>query len=86
MPRRVEAADVDELIAFESRVNDLWTRHDDAVICSYHLNRFSGDTVIDVMRTHPVVIVGGILQQNPFYVPPAQFLRELRERRSPRTT
>jgi len=76
---------VDELIEFESRVNDLWTRHDDTVICSYHLNRFSGDTVIDIMRTHPVVIVGGILQQNPFYVPPEQFLRERRERRSLRT-
>jgi hypothetical protein len=76
---------VDELIEFESRVNDLWNRHDDAVICTYHLSRFSGDTVIDIMRTHPAVIVGGILQQNPFYVPPEQFLREVRERRSQRT-
>jgi hypothetical protein len=76
---------VDELIEFEARVNDLWTRHDDTVICSYHLNRFSGDTVIDIMRTHPVVIVGGILQQNPFYVPPEQFLREVRDRQAPRT-
>jgi len=76
---------VDELIEFESRVNDLWSRHDDTVICTYHLSRFDGDTVIDVMRTHPVVVIGGILQQNPFYVPPAQFLRELRDRRTPRT-
>jgi DcmR-like sensory protein len=76
---------VDELIEFESRVNDLWTRHDDMVICTYHLSRFDGDTVIDVMRTHPVVIIGGILQQNPFYVPPQQFLLELRDRRSSRT-
>ena len=76
---------VDELIEFESRVNELWNRHDDAVICTYHLSRFSGDTVIDIMRTHPVAIVGGMLQQNPFYVPPEQFLREVRERRSPRT-
>jgi hypothetical protein len=26
--------------------------------------------VIDIMRTHPMVIIGGILQQNPFFVPP----------------
>jgi hypothetical protein len=25
---------VDELIEFESRINDLWNRHDDAVICT----------------------------------------------------
>jgi hypothetical protein len=36
------------------------------------------------MRTHPVVIIGGILQENPFFVPPDQFLLELRERRSDR--
>src|SRR5260370_34768675 len=28
-------------------------------------------------------IIGGILQQNPFFVPPDQLLRELRERTNP---
>ena len=37
---------------------------------------------MDIMRTHPMVIIGGILQQNPFFVPPEEFLRELRERRA----
>ncbi|MCI0441114.1 MAG: MEDS domain-containing protein [Chloroflexi bacterium] len=37
---------VDNVIEFESRVNDVWRRHDDAVICTYHLGRFSGDAVI----------------------------------------
>jgi len=60
---------VDDLIEFESRVNDVWTRHEDAVICTYHLGKFGGDTVIDIMRTHPLIIIGGILQQNPFFVP-----------------
>jgi len=32
-----------------------------------------------------LVIVGGVLQQNPFYVPPDQFLQELRERGGKRT-
>ena len=38
--------------------------------------------VVDVMRTHPMVIIGGILHENPFFVPPNEFLRELRERRA----
>jgi hypothetical protein len=67
-------------------VNDVWRRHDDAVICTYHLGKFSGDTVVDIMRTHPMVIIGGILQRNPFFVPPEVFLPELRERRSMRTS
>src|ERR1700732_2607431 len=73
---------IDDLIEFEARVNDVWCRHDDAVICTYRLSKFSGDAVIDIMRTHPLVIVGGILQHNPFFVPPAEFLRELRARRA----
>ena len=73
---------VDNLIEFEARANDLWKRHDDAVICTYHLNQFSGDAVIDILRTHPMVILGGILQHNPFYIPPEQFLPEFRARRA----
>jgi hypothetical protein len=32
------------------------------------------------------VIVGGVLQENPFFVPPDQFLLELRERKSARSS
>jgi len=76
---------IDNLIEFESRVNDVWNRHDDAVICTYHLGKFGGDTVVDIMRTHPMVIIGGILQQNPFFVPPQEFWSELRRRRAGQT-
>lgn len=72
---------VEQLVEFESRVNEVWRRHDDAVICTYHLAKFGADTVIDILRTHPLVIIGGILQHNPFFIPPEQFLPELRERR-----
>lgn len=72
---------VDDVVEFESRVNDVWADHDDAVICTYDLAKFAGDTVIDIMRTHPMIIIGGILQHNPFFVPPEKFLREIRERK-----
>ena len=72
---------IDNLVEFESRVNDVWRRHDDAVICVYDLAKFGGDTVVDVMRTHPMIIVGGVLQQNPFFMPPEEFLPELCARR-----
>jgi len=76
---------VDDVIEFESRVNDVWVRHEDAVICTYHLGQFRGNEVIDIMRTHPMVVIGGILQQNPFFVPPDEFLSEFRQRRSRRS-
>jgi hypothetical protein len=40
--------------------------------------------VIDIMRTHPMVIIGGMLQRNPFFLPSEQLLPELRERRETR--
>ena len=73
---------IQNVIEFESRVNDVWRQYDDAVICTYHLGQLSGDAVIDIMRTHPMVIIGGYLQQNPFFTRPEEFLREFRGRRS----
>lgn len=51
----------------------------------HDLRRFRGDIVVDVMRTHPLIIIGGILQENPFFVPPDEFLEQLRERGITRT-
>jgi MEDS: MEthanogen/methylotroph, DcmR Sensory domain len=75
---------INDLVEFESRVNNVWRHHDDAVICVYDLAKFGANTVIDIMRTHPMVIIGGFLQQNPFFVPPEEFLPELRQRRAGR--
>jgi hypothetical protein len=71
---------VEDVIEFESRVNDVWSRYADTVVCTYHLSQFRGDAIIDIMRTHPLVIIGGHLQQNPFFTPPDEFLREYRGR------
>jgi MEDS: MEthanogen/methylotroph, DcmR Sensory domain len=75
---------MNNLIEFEARVNDVWRRHEDAVICVYDLNKIGGDVVIDIMRTHPMIIIGGTLHKNPFFIPPQEFLRVLRERRAGR--
>ena len=74
--RLKDGSHIDDLVEFESRVNDVWRRHDDAVICAYDLAKFGAETVIDIMRTHPMIIIGGILQQNPFFVPPEAVPRE----------
>jgi MEDS: MEthanogen/methylotroph, DcmR Sensory domain len=71
---------VEDLVEYETRLNYVLPKYEDPVICSYDLSRFGGQVVVDIMRTHPAVIIGGILQENPFFVPPDQFLLELRER------
>jgi hypothetical protein len=79
-----EGASVDLLLEFEARVNHIWPRSADTVICTYDLARFGGDIVVDAIRTHPMVIIGGVLQHNPFFVPPDEFLREFHSRRAGR--
>ena len=80
-----ERPGVDELVEYEARVNNIWPKHSDAVFCVYDLARFGGNIVVDIMRTHPVVLIGGILHENPYYVPPEEFLRKRRGRQGPRT-
>jgi hypothetical protein len=72
---------VDDLLEYEARFN-LLPYHKDPVVCTYDLAKFGGDVVVDIMRTHPMIIIGGILQENPFFVPPEVFLQELRQRRA----
>ncbi|HZW40964.1 MAG TPA: MEDS domain-containing protein [Agromyces sp.] len=70
----------DDLIEFEARANFIHARHEHVVICSYDTTRFDGSFVIDILRTHPMVLIGGMLQENPFFVPPSEFLEERRQR------
>lgn len=77
-----------DLLAYEAKANEIWlagTGPINPVICAYDLTRFSGEVVVDVMRTHPMTIIDGILYENPYFVPPEDFVSELRNRRTPRT-
>jgi hypothetical protein len=77
----VDLPGLGDLIEFETRVNYVVPKYDDIVICAYDLSKFNASVVMDALRTHPAVIVGGLLQENPFFIPPDQFLIEIKERR-----
>jgi hypothetical protein len=72
---------VEDLLEYEIRINYMLPKYDDPVICAYDLTKVRSTVAMDLIRTHPVVIMGGLLHDNPFFVPPDQFLFELRERR-----
>jgi len=76
----VDMPGIGDMMEFETRVNYVVPKYDSPVICSYDLSKFGASTVIYALRTHPVVIIGGLLQENPFYVDPNELLLELRER------
>lgn len=72
---------VEDLMEYESRVNWLMTRHEeDVVVCAYDIPRFSASVIVDVMRAHPAIVIGGALHANPFYAAPEALIAEARQR------
>ena len=71
---------VHDIVEYETRLNYILPKYDDVVVCTCDLMKFSASVVMDILRTHPQVIVGGILRANPYYMPPEEFLRELDDR------
>ena len=76
---------VNNLLEYEARLNGVLSKYDDPVICNYDLSKVGASVAIDIMRTHPLVIIGGLLRENPFFVPADQFLEEMRQRRARNT-
>lgn len=72
----------DELMEYESRVNQLTAEHDCTLLCVYDVNRFSGRAIMDVIATHPMVIIGDRVYENAYYVEPQRFLQTLLRRGS----
>jgi hypothetical protein len=75
---------VTDIVEYEAKLNLVVTKYPDPLVCVYDLNMHSASLVMEILRTHPMVIVGGVLQENPLYVPPEEFLKELRRRKGER--
>jgi hypothetical protein len=65
---------VDELVGYESRLNRYLPLHPQVILCLYDLERFSGDLIIDILKTHPRILVRGTVTENPHYLEPEEFL------------
>ncbi|MGA3242128.1 MAG: MEDS domain-containing protein [Bryobacteraceae bacterium] len=63
------------LIEYEARLSDFVRDHEVRILCQYNRDRFSPELALAVIRTHPVVVYGGMICQNPYYVPPDEFLK-----------
>lgn len=57
----------ENLIDYESQLNVLVVKHALTLLCQYDMNRFDGGIILDVLRVHPKVLVGGQVLENPFY-------------------
>lgn len=66
---------VEELVGYESELNDFMPRYPQVILCLYDLERFDGEILFAMLKTHPRVLVGGMVLDNPYYLEPDEFLR-----------
>lgn len=69
-----------EILEYEAEVNEVLTRNRQPAVCVYDIAKLSGSMIMDLLRTHPLTLIGGVVQENPFYTPPQEMLKELRAR------
>lgn len=68
------------LLAYEAEVNEVLSQNRQPAICIYDVAKLSGSMMMDLLRTHPLTLINGIVQENPFYTPASEMLEELRNR------
>lgn len=64
----------ERVIEYEAKLNNFFPRSSSIAICQYWEEKFSPDLLLNVVRTHPFVISGDLVCQNPLYIPPEEFL------------
>ena len=73
---------VSDLMGYESELNRIMSNFPQVNLCLYDLTRCSGDLIMDVLKTHPKALLGGMVIDNPYYLDPDEFLASRLDRDS----
>lgn len=65
----------DRLIEYEAKLNRFFLKNDCLALCQYNYDRFRPEVLVDVIHTHPIVVVGNTVCKNFYYVPVEEFLK-----------
>ena len=73
----------DRAIEYEARMNLLVPKYDCTFVCVYDLAQLGGPAVVDIISTHPWVILNGAIRKNEKYIPPEIYLDRLLSKQRP---
>lgn len=66
---------VELLVAYEAELNRFLPKYPQTILCLYDLERFTdGELLIEILRTHPKVLMSGTAIDNPWYIDPDELL------------
>ena len=69
-----ELPDSREFLTYEAELNRFLPRYPQVMMCLYDLDRFAGQVLVDILKTHPKVLMGSTVLDNLYYLEPDEFL------------
>jgi PAS domain S-box-containing protein len=69
-----ECRGLERWMEYESRLAHTVAENNCSALCQYNRRLFPPELILDVIRTHPMVVNGGTVCRNLYYVPPDEFL------------
>ncbi len=64
----------ERLIEYEAKLNEFLPGNQCLAICQYDRRRFDSEVLLDVLRTHPIAVIGADIYDNFYYIPPDDLL------------
>ncbi|NQU99456.1 MAG: MEDS domain-containing protein [Parcubacteria group bacterium] len=68
----------EKLIEYEAKLNDFFPDSKSTAICQYNENKFKPEILVEVIHTHPFLIIYGNLYENKFYYSPQLYIEDTR--------
>jgi hypothetical protein len=72
--RRDVLPDSNELLLLESEMNHYLPLYPQVIVCLYDIDRFGGGALMNLVKTHPRMLVGGMVIENPYLLTPDEIL------------
>jgi hypothetical protein len=73
-PLQILPGGIDAFMAYESELNTYLAEHpEQSLLCMYDLEVFGGGLMLELLRTHPRLLLGGLLLDNPHSLAPEDY-------------
>ena len=64
---------INEFMVYEAKYNEISRPYPHVTVCLYDFDVFGPEMLIAILKTHPFVLVGGVVHENPDYMQPDEF-------------
>ncbi len=70
-----------EVIEYEARLNYFIADNPIMFLCKYNIKQFEASILMEILHTHPLILLGAELIENVYYIPPSEFFNASRTAR-----